>query len=71
MMDWDYEFLGRCQYEDGMYRGHPADCGEPAIAIVTWFDDDGEERGEMYVCAKHLQQIIHTEKEKRRGREPS
>jgi len=60
---WDYEILAYCQYEVGGDYGIDADCGEAAIALVTWFREDGEEDGTMYVCAEHLQQMRDSEKE--------
>ena len=59
-MEFDYEYLAKCEY--GVYNPAKAsgedDCGEPAIAKVWW--EDGEP---IYVCKEHLEYMIKMEEE--------
>lgn len=61
---FDYKILHSCQYPVPNTYGsaQEADCGEPAIAVVWWFDDSGMRTCNTYVCKEHLDLIKDTEK---------
>ena len=62
---FDYKILHSCQYPVPNAAYGPemeVDCGEPAIAIVWWFEESGDVRGcDTYVCKKHLDVMKDTE----------
>ena len=61
MSNWDFKYLGICEYpvpSPPRSADQEMDCREPAIARVWWEDErvDG-----MLVCAQHLDLIRNTE----------
>ena len=56
---YDYEALASCQYPV-FAPGTPTledDCGEPALFKVWWWDENGEDLGDMLVCPEHFDTI--------------
>lgn len=49
-------YLQTCEYGVPDGEGDYDNCGEPAIATVSWGDGD-----KLHVCEEHLQKIIDDE----------
>jgi len=60
---YDYEQIAKCQYPV-FAPGTPEledDCGESALFKVWWWDENGEDAGDMKVCQEHFDTIVKEE----------
>lgn len=64
-----YDAIEICQYgvpEFSFDSNEMEDCGQPACMVVWWKDDSSDK---MFVCTKHFNEILESEKLKEEDEE--